>query len=226
MEDLQTEAEVDATVAPARPHWRDVPVTTWYQRRGKRLLDVVLGAVLLVLLLPVLAVAVLLVLVAHGRPVLYRQDRPGRHGRTFRILKLRTMHPDRRGRANGRFPGADRRREAKTTTDPRHTRLGRFLRETSLDELPQLLNVLRGDMGLVGPRPEILSVAVRKDIVHHARHAYRPGLTCIWQVEDRSQGDLAGKLRQDERYVARVTLLGDLRLLARTPVALVRRRGQ
>jgi lipopolysaccharide/colanic/teichoic acid biosynthesis glycosyltransferase len=206
-------------------HWSEVPVRSWYQRRGKRLFDVVVGALLLVAALPLLALVAVVVAVSMGRPVVYVQHRPGYHGRPFRIYKFRTMRHDRRS-TRAHFDGQDRRRTWKTTDDPRHTAIGRLLRATSLDELPQLYNVLRGDMALVGPRPEILDAAVANGILDHPRHAYRPGITGPWQVEDRSQGELGVKLAHDVAYVASVSFRTDLGLLLRTPLAVLTRPGE
>jgi exopolysaccharide production protein ExoY len=218
----------EARLAPASAsirHWREVPVTTWYQRRGKRHFDLLAGAALTIVCLPLFLVVAVVVAATMGLPILYTQDRPGLHSEPFRIYKFRTMGRDRRTAA-AEFAGPDRRSTWKTPDDPRHTRVGRFLRATSLDELPQLFNVVRGHMALVGPRPEILELAVAAGILGHPRHAYRPGITGLWQVEDRSQGELETKLALDTRYVSGVTFLTDVRLLLRTPVAVLRRRGE
>lgn len=119
-----------------------------YERVGKPVLDRTVGLVLLVLAVPLLAVLALVVLLALGRPVLHRQVRVGRHGEHFTLLKLRTMRPDRRAAGDQRSPAVDRRVAHKDDEDPRHTPVGRFLRRWSLDEIPNLWNVLSGDLSL------------------------------------------------------------------------------
>jgi lipopolysaccharide/colanic/teichoic acid biosynthesis glycosyltransferase len=192
-------------------------VVTRYERFGKRAFDIVFSLVLLVVLLPLLAATALAVRLSMGRGVLYLQDRVGRHGRTFRIYKFRSMREDRR-RAPDPVPvdGQDRRQTHKTDEDPRHTKVGRIIRKLSLDELPQLLNILRGDMSLVGPRPELVSVAKAHDMVAHPRHQVRPGLTGPWQLSQWRDRPIYEHLEPDETYVEKLTLRKDLGYLLRT----------
>ncbi|MEM9033490.1 MAG: sugar transferase [Actinomycetota bacterium] len=207
------------TIVPAIPLRRSA-----YAEVAKPVLDRLLALVLLVLLAPLLAVVWLAVRLRLGSPVLFHQRRVGHHGEDFVILKFRTMHPDRRaGSSPIDFP--DRRRTHKTTDDPRHTALGRFLRATSLDELPQLVNVLRGEMSLVGPRPEISEVADRYGFRHHPRHQVRPGITGLWQISEERSELLHENLDLDLEYVERVGLRTDLAVLARTADDVFRRRG-
>jgi lipopolysaccharide/colanic/teichoic acid biosynthesis glycosyltransferase len=193
-----------------------------YDRIGKPAIDRVGAFVLLILLLPVLAVVALLVWRKLGAPLLYRQRRVGRDGRQFNMLKFRTMEPDRRKRHNPLPSHLDRRRHHKTDHDPRHTDLGRVLRRLSLDELPQLFNVIRGDMSLVGPRPELPSIVARYDGWQHQRHEVKPGITGLWQVTDRqsSAGDMHLHVDTDLEYLGRLSLRTDLGILLRTPLAL------
>ena len=201
------------------------PAGELYRRFGKPLLDRVGAALLLVVLVPVLAAVAVAVLVTLGRPVLFIQQRVGLDGRTFGVVKFRTMHPDRR-RQRLPYVGPERRREHKAAHDPRHTRLGRLLRAWSLDELPQLWNVLRGDMSLVGPRPELVDVVARYAPWQHARHQVKPGITCLWQISERGDTPLHECTHLDLAYVARLSLREDLRiLLATLPAALGARRG-
>ncbi|MCP5028306.1 MAG: sugar transferase [Actinomycetia bacterium] len=182
-----------------------------YLRIWKRPLDVFGALILILVLLPVIITVSAAVRLSMGSGVVFRQERVGRKGRVFRIVKFRTMrHPwEIEGLAYQAGP-------EKTGADPRHTRVGRFLRSTSLDELPQLWNVLRGDMSLVGPRPEMVHIASREDIWYHPRHAVRPGITGPWQVSaDRSE-DLHQNLGHDINYVRTVSLRGDSRLLLQT----------
>lgn len=185
-----------------------------------------LGAMLLLLaLLPVMLFVALVVRARMGKGVIYRQERVGRGGRTFTMYKFRSMQPDRRN-AQVPFVGVDRRQCHKRDDDPRHTDLGRFLRKTRLDELPQLCNVLLGHMSLVGPRPELTQVVARYEAWQHERHLVKPGLTGFWQVSDRSGGLALEAVDLDIDYLRQVSFLTDCRVLVRTiPVAL-RRSGR
>ncbi len=186
---------------------------TFYQRRGKRALDVGLGGTLLVVSLPVQAVVALLVAWNLGRPVIFRQERPGRGAQAFTILKFRTMNDQRD--AHGR-PLPD---------ETRLTRFGQLLRASSLDELPELWNVARGDMSLVGPRPLLVKYLPLYTSTQARRHEVRPGLTGWAQVNGRNQPGWHDRLAMDVWYVDHVTLRGDLRILSRTLAEVLRRRG-
>lgn len=196
-----------------------------WQLNVKRGLDVVLGALLLVLLLPLIALTALLVATTTSGPVLYRQVRVGRDGRRFRMLKFRSMYSgadDHRGELAGR-------NEAdgpvfKIRDDPRVTTVGRYIRKLSIDELPQLWNVVRGEMSLVGPRPPLPDEVDTYDWLQRRRLSVTPGLTCIWQVSGRSHVDFARWLEMDLEYIRSWSLRLDLVLLLRTvPVVLVGR---
>ena len=192
---------------------------------AKRLTDLVGGALLLVLLSPVLLAGALAVLVTDGRPVLFRQTRIGRDGRPFELLKLRTMVRD----AEERLDGLRARNEAgghffKIADDPRITRTGRFLRRWSIDEIPQLLSVLKGDMSLVGPRP-LFSRPDEYDPIERRRLRVPPGLTGPWQVSGRSTVDGAEAIQKDLFYLENWTFLGDLVILGRTIATVLSRRG-
>ena len=142
-----------------------------------------------------------------GSPVVFRQDRPGRDGRVFTLLKFRTM------------------RDGLGTDEERITRLGAFLRSTSLDELPELWNVLRGDMSLVGPRPLLVRYLERYSPRQARRHEVRPGLTGLAQVSGRNAVGWEERLELDVRYVETWTIGGDLRIMVRTVKAVLRREG-
>lgn len=192
---------------------------TLYERRFKRPLDVIVGGVAVVAALPVMGVISLCVRAGLGKGVLYSQERAGMNGEPFTIYKFRTMRPDRR-RTELDIPREnDRRVEAnhKNVTDPRHTGLGRILRKLSLDELPQLLNVMRGEMSLVGPRPEMTDIARQRGYLNHVRHEVKPGMTGPYQTSLlRYNGDLRDGLDLDAEYVNNVTLGNDLRYLVKT----------
>ncbi|MCS6548028.1 sugar transferase [Curtobacterium flaccumfaciens pv. flaccumfaciens] len=180
--------------------------------RAKRFSDIVGASLALVALAPVLAVVAVLVAARLGRPVLFRQPRPGLHGKTFTILKFRTMlEPD---PAAGLVSDSDR-----------LTPLGSFLRSTSLDELPSLWNILRGDMSFVGPRPTLCRYLDLYTAEESRRHDVLPGLTGLAQVRGRNALPWPERLRSDVEYVDTVTLGLDLRILLRTVVVVLRREG-
>lgn len=165
-----------------------------------------------------MAMVSFVILATMGRPVLYRQRRIGRDGVAFEVLKFRTMKPDRRGQRLDVIH--DRRRTHKTDRDPRHTAIGRFLRRYSLDELPQLINVLRGEMSIVGPRPELESVVEAYLPGLEQRHLVKPGLTGLWQISARGHGPMHENGEWDLEYVERVSMRTDLSILAKTPTAM------
>ena len=154
-----------------------------------------------------------------GRPVLFRQRRIGRDGVPFEVLKFRTMNPDRRGQPLDVIH--DRRRTHKSYRDPRHTAVGRFLRRYSLDELPQLINVARGEMSIVGPRPELESIVATYLPGLDQRHQVKPGLTGLWQISARGDGPMHENGEWDLAYVQRISLRTDLGILLRTPAAML-----
>jgi len=173
----------------------------------KRVFDVVVSAfALLLAAIPMAALAVA-IRCTMGSPVLFRQGRPGLGGRSFTILKFRTMR-------DGDEPDAER-----------ITRLGRFMRETSLDELPELLNVLRGDMSLVGPRPLLVAYLDRYTPEQARRHEVRPGLTGLAQVSGRNATTWEQRFALDVEYVDSRTMALDLRIIGRTVRAVVAREG-
>jgi lipopolysaccharide/colanic/teichoic acid biosynthesis glycosyltransferase len=194
------------------------------QRRAKRGIDVVAGAVLLLLSAPLIAIAAIAIKLGDGGPVLFRQDRVGADGRTFVILKLRTMVVDAdqlvldlrdRNEREGPLFKLDR--------DPRETLAGRALRKYSIDELPQLVNVLRGDMSLVGPRPALPQETMAFDADLRRRTELRPGLTGPWQVLARDKPSHYLYRELDLYYVDNWTIAGDLVIVGRTATAVVRR---
>jgi lipopolysaccharide/colanic/teichoic acid biosynthesis glycosyltransferase len=192
---------------------------------GKRALDLVVCTLLLVIAIPVIAVCALAIRLDTPGPMMYAQLRTGRDGRRFRMLKLRTMLANAE-ELKPQFahlsvvPPPD----FKIPNDPRITRVGRFLRATSLDELPQLFNVLRGDMSLVGPRPTSFEPS-RYELWHTQRLDVRPGLTGLWQIEGRNVTTFDERLRLDVQYIRRRSLAFDVMLLARTVVVVLRRSG-
>jgi lipopolysaccharide/colanic/teichoic acid biosynthesis glycosyltransferase len=180
---------------------------------AKRAIDVVGAGLGLVVLSPVLAACAIAVRVSLGRPVLFRQVRPGRHGLPFTILKFRTMRPPRPGEVWFR------------TNEERLTRIGRLLRATSLDELPELWNVIRGEMSLVGPRPLLVHYLDTYTPDERRRHDVRPGITGWAAVNGRHSRLFKARLALDVWYVDHWSLGLDLRILARTVTQVLRRTG-
>ena len=209
-------------VADARlpPRW--VPRYATVKHVG----DVLVAYLLLLAASPLLLAIAVAILMTMGGPVLFRQRRIGLHGREIQVWKFRTMMADRRSENRGPpDPNGDRRRRHKSRCDPRVTPLGRFLRRASLDELPQLWNVARGDMSLVGPRPELPSIVAKYEEWQHARHAVRPGLTGWWQVNRPADRLMHEVVELDLYYVQHLSFWLDIRILAKTVAAVLRGTG-
>lgn len=198
----------------------------FYGRYGKRALDVILGSLLLVAALPAIAVAAVLVKLDSPGPVFHRAVRVGRGGRKFTFLKLRSMQRDAEELRGLLLHLNEAQGPAfKLTNDPRVTRVGRLLRKTSLDELPQLLHVVEGHMSLVGPRPPFPEEVERYEPWMLRRLAVRPGLTCLWQIRGRSDLSFEEWMRLDLEYVDRLSFGLDLRILLLTVPAVISGRG-
>ena len=220
----------DANDATQRP---DLPAFARFEIRRapaydlfKRLLDLAVGIVILVLLLPVIpAIAIMIKLDSPG-PVFFKQDRVGRSGRVFKFYKFRSM-----------FSGSETRRSEvaplneqtgpifKMRSDPRITSVGGFLRRSSLDEIPQIFNVLKGDMSLVGPRPQMPDEAAQYEPWHRLRLAVKPGITGLWQIRGRSQISFDEWMRLDIEYIKTRSWWVDITILAKTLPAVMARRG-
>lgn len=185
--------------------------------RVRRAVDVALATLLLLAAAPFMLAASLAILLEDGAPVIFRQRRAGRFERTFTIYKLRTM---RREQCLDRPSPAN-------ASDARVTSVGRFLRKASIDELPQLFNVLRGDMSLIGPRPEMPLIIGRYERWQHLRHLVNPGITCIWQATCRSRIPLdhPDATELDIDYIRRASPALDGSLLVRTFLSVVLQRG-
>ena len=173
----------------------------------KRIIDVVLALILLISLSPVILFVSVIILVTMGRPILYRQLRPGRNGVPFQMVKFRTMR-------EGSRPDADR-----------LTAFGRFLRVTSLDELPELVNVVRGDMSLIGPRPLLMEYLSLYSDEQQRRHEVRPGITGWAQVNGRNTISWDDKFKLDVWYVDNQSLWLDLKIIGMTMRSVLRREG-
>lgn len=185
----------------------------FYRTYGKRILDVSGAAVGLIMSAPLLVILSLVVRWQLGSPIFFRQRRPGLHGRPFELVKFRTM-------TDGRDP-----RGRLLPDDRRMTGFGHWLRRTSLDELPELINVLRGDMSLIGPRPLLMEYLPRYSPEQARRHEVRPGITGWAQVNGRNALDWSAKFAFDTWYVDRVGLALDLKILAKTVLDVLLRKG-
>jgi len=204
-------------VVPPRPSWGD---------GVKRWVDLLLGGVMLVAALPLMAVIALAIRWVDGPGVVFWQRRVGRHGRVFWMAKFRSMRAHAEAERAALSPNSDVEGPVfKMRQDPRVTPLGAFLRRWSLDELPQLFQVLSGEMSLVGPRPALPEEVAQYPHALLERLQVAPGLTCIWQVSGRSEIGFETWMAMDLQYVRRRTLWLDLRLLARTLPAVLGGRG-
>jgi exopolysaccharide biosynthesis polyprenyl glycosylphosphotransferase len=192
----------------------------------KRVLDIVTSSVMLVLLAPLFLVTALAIKIDNPGPVFYKQVRVGKWGKLFTIYKFRSM-----------IVGADKIKDQlldqnesggvifKMKRDPRITRTGRIIRKLSIDELPQLWNVLKGDMSLVGPRPPVPREVAEYEYADRRRLDAIPGITCIWQVSGRSEIDFEGQVRLDVQYIENQSFWGDIKILLKTVPAVVLGKG-
>jgi exopolysaccharide production protein ExoY len=203
----------------------ELPVDSWHYRYIKRMLDVIGGLVMLaVFLIPGVLIA-LAILITSPYPVFYSEMRVGRYGVPFRIWKFRSMRPHGSYRSHGDGVVLQWRMDKRRHDDPRVTAIGRFLRRWSLDELPQLLNVLRGEMSLIGPRPVVKAEAYLYKQFLPFYLAATPGLSGLWQVSGRSDLDYDDRARLDASYVKGWSLRWDLSIFLRTIPAVLRRVG-
>lgn len=184
-----------------------------YERCVKRIFDVVFARVFLFLLSPILLMTAILVKIKLGSPVIFTQDRGGFCGKVFKIYKFRTM-TDKRDREGNLLPDSER-----------MTRFGGFLRKTSIDELPQLINILRGEMSFVGPRPQLAEFLPHYTEKEKLRHTVRPGLTGLAQVKGRNSIPWSERFELDVEYAESVSLLLDLKIVFLTLITLLGKSG-
>lgn len=210
----------------------------WYERRGrrplpadpeelryKRVMDVTGAVLLLPIVLPLLALCALAIRLDSPGPIFFRQERTGQGGRRFRMYKLRTMVENAHElKEKYQYLNTLKAPDFKIVDDPRITRVGKFLRKTSLDELPQIFNVLRGDMSLVGPRPTSFS-STTYAAWHTARLEAKSGITGLWQVSGRNDLEFDERVRLDIAYQRCQCLWLDVQILLRTIGAVLTRRG-
>jgi exopolysaccharide biosynthesis polyprenyl glycosylphosphotransferase len=193
---------------------------------SKRVFDLAVGSFILIFLIPIYPIIVLMIKLDSPGPVLYRQNRVGKGGKVFKFYKFRSM-----------YKGADKRRKQvekmneqdgpvfKIKADPRITSVGRFLRRSSLDEIPQIFNVLKGDMSIVGPRPPLPQEVTRYLPWHMRRLEVKPGITCLWQISGRSHISFNEWMRLDIEYLKSRSFRTDLLIFLKTVPAVIARKG-
>ena len=225
LQDHQRPLAVGSTAVPAQAGER----TDFYVLHGKRVLDITIATLVLLVTAPFLGLIALAVKLDSPGPVLFIQERVGKEGRRFRIFKFRTMQVNNNSAIHEQHiaqliaenaepkPGES----LKLQDDPRITPLGRFLRRTSLDELPQFVNVLRGDMSVVGPRPDVPYAVAAYPPWYHDRFRAMPGITGYWQVEARNRVSYEQMIRMDIEYYYRQSLWMDLLLILKTPFSML-----
>jgi lipopolysaccharide/colanic/teichoic acid biosynthesis glycosyltransferase len=184
-----------------------------YQRFFKRIFDIVSASAAIILLSPVLAVVSVLVLTKLGHPILFKQKRPGRNEKIFTLYKFRTM-TDQKDNSGQLLPD-----------EIRLTKFGKLLRSTSLDELPELFNIARGDMSIVGPRPLLVEYLPKYNAEQRHRHDVRPGLTGLAQINGRNSVGWEDRFSYDVQYTKKVTFLGDMKILLKTISLVLSRSG-
>ncbi|MCH7548129.1 MAG: exopolysaccharide biosynthesis polyprenyl glycosylphosphotransferase [Candidatus Krumholzibacteriota bacterium] len=195
-------------------------------RMAKRIFDIVVGTCVLILLVPLVPLIALMIRMDSKGPIFYRQDRVGQGERKFKFYKFRSMYHD----ADGQVDELSEENEQegpvfKMRSDPRVTSIGRFLRRSSLDEIPQIFNVLKGDMSIVGPRPPLPREVRDYKPWHRQRLSVKPGITCLWQISGRSHIGFDEWMRLDMEYLRTRSLRGDLVILLKTIPAVMARRG-
>ena len=208
-------------------NWIDCDSCVWDENIAKRLFDIVVSATTLFLLSPLFLLVALLIRLDSKGPIFFSQNRVGKEGQKFRFWKFRSMDVD-----------AEKHKTAlmklnqmsggvifKMENDPRITRVGRFIRKLSIDELPQLWNVLKGDMSLVGPRPPLPDEVEKYTPYQYRRLKVTPGITCIWQVSGRSNIPFVQQVEMDLQYVANQSFWYDIMLLLRTIPAVLKGQG-
>jgi exopolysaccharide biosynthesis polyprenyl glycosylphosphotransferase len=193
----------------------------------KRVIDIVWSALLLIVCAPFFLLIAILVKLEDGGPVFFAQRRVGQFGREFKMYKIRSMCLDAEQRLKDLLARNQHKDGVtfKIKDDPRITRVGKWLRKFSFDELPQLYNVLKGDMSLVGPRPPIPAEVEKYSLADRRRLAIKPGITCIWQISGRAEIDFSGQVQLDVNYIETLSLWTDLRILARTVPAVLSGKG-
>jgi lipopolysaccharide/colanic/teichoic acid biosynthesis glycosyltransferase len=211
---------------PSTPALEAGVIEPFGYRVTKRVFDLAAGGAIALLLVPVVPLVALMIRLDSDGPVFYRQDRVGKGARLFKFYKFRSMRADSdRMRAELESRNELKGPVFKMKDDPRVTAVGQFLRRSSLDEIPQIFNVLKGDMSIVGPRPALPGEVAKYEAWHRRRLDVKPGITCLWQVAGRSQVDFDEWMRLDLVYLSRRSLGADLGIFLKTIPAVIARRG-
>lgn len=184
-----------------------------YKKYIKRLIDIILSLLALIMLSPLLLIISILVRIKLGRPVIFKQKRPGLNEKIFTLYKFRTM-TDARDDSGNLLPDS-----------VRLTKFGVFLRKTSLDEIPELINILKGDMSFVGPRPQLVKDMVFMTSEQRMRHMVKPGLTGLAQVNGRNRISWEEKLNYDLQYIAKISLIYDIKIILKTFLIVIKKDG-
>jgi len=229
---MRAHQELEKATEPSTAAAEDASAQEFAIRDGfpyalsKRVFDIVVASFALVLLVPIIPLIAVMIKLDTSGPVFFRQQRVGRRGRVFHFYKFRSM-----------FTGADERKKElealneqdgpvfKVRSDPRVTNVGRFLRRSSLDEIPQIFNVVKGEMSIVGPRPPVPSEVERYHPWHRRRLEVRPGITCLWQISGRSHLSFDEWMRLDMEYLKHRNFRTDLLIFFKTIPAVIARRG-
>lgn len=184
-----------------------------YRKYIKRLLDFVLSLLALIILSPVLLITALLVKIKLGSPIIFKQQRPGLNEKIFTLYKFRTM-TDKKDEEGNLLPDSER-----------LTKFGKLLRSTSIDELPELINILKGDMSIVGPRPLLVEYLELYNEKQKHRHDVRPGLTGLAQINGRNSISWEEKFKEDIQYVEKISFIGDVKIILKTVIKVFKREG-
>ena len=184
-----------------------------YRKYIKRILDFILSLIALIILSPILLVIAILVRIKLGSPVIFKQERPGLNEKIFTLYKFRTM-TDKKDKEGNLLPDSER-----------LTRFGKMLRSTSLDELPELINILKGDMSIVGPRPLLVEYLELYNEEQKHRHDVRPGLTGFAQVSGRNAISWEEKFNKDIEYINNITFIGDCKIILKTAINVIKKDG-
>lgn len=184
-----------------------------YKKYIKRILDFVLSLIAIIVLSPILLITAILVRIKLGSPVIFKQKRPGKDEKIFTLYKFRTM-TDEKDEEGNLLPDSER-----------LTKFGKFLRSTSIDELPELINILKGDMSIVGPRPLLVEYLELYNEEQKHRHDVRPGLTGLAQISGRNAITWEEKFEEDIQYIKKITFLGDIKIILKTALKVFKREG-
>lgn len=184
-----------------------------YEKYFKRMLDFLLSLIALIVLLPIMAIVYILVRIKLGKPAIFKQQRPGKNEKIFTLYKFRTM-TDKKDENGNLLPDSER-----------LTKFGKFLRSTSIDELPELINIIKGDMSIVGPRPLLVEYLPLYNEEQKHRHDVRPGLTGLAQVSGRNSISWKEKFKEDIEYINKITIINDIKIILLTVTKVFKREG-